>query len=160
MLFVTFGWQGRLFHADDLAVVIDHDLESQHAQVGPSVLGQAGLDDAVHLFVHVLQLVLDEGVREQVIAADHLDGLFGDGLFVIFDLSEQGIQYLPVNFFRRDVAKETIVIDDVGRFVSNVGNAQLLVILVEDQSFEHCFGINSRFHHFSGILMRIRIKMS
>ena len=120
-------------------MIVDDDLESQHAKVGARVFGQADLQHIVKLLVHVFELGGDGGHAEQIVLTEHFGGLFADEIFTALDEFLHLREHLAVHLLGGDVTAEARVVHHVAGFVAHVGGFRGAVVFIEDESGEELF---------------------
>src|SRR5512146_2519587 len=132
------GRSARLLDADDVAVIVDDDLQAQHAEVSSPLLRDALVHDRAELLVHVLELLLDHSAREDIVLPEHLGGLLGDKALAAFHHLLHVAEHLPIDLLGGDMAAEARVIHNVERLAADNCRIGHTIIFIYDETSEEC----------------------
>ena len=121
---------------------IDDDLEARHTHKGPAFLRDACFENGVELFPNILQLILKQGFRENIIRAEHFGSLLAQHAFITADLLAHQFQYFAIHLLGRDVAEEAVVIYHIAWFITYISCSCRLFVLVHDQTGEKRFDVS------------------
>ena len=123
-----------LFDAQHLAVIIDHHLETGHAEIRPHVFRNADLKKLFELLVDILELVLDDRLAKRVLRADHLGRLLAEQVLVPLDQAFDLVQDLPVHLLRGDMAQKPAVVDHVIGLGAHIDGLHGAIEFIENQT--------------------------
>ena len=124
------------FDPQDLAMDINKDLKSHHAEIGAHILRETHLQELVKLLVDVLQLLLDGRFGEDILLPQHFGSLLGEEVFTAFHHLRQLTQDLAVHLLRGDVTSKARVVHHVAGFIAHQGRFGGIARFIKDKTGE------------------------
>ena len=117
---------------------IDNDTKPHHPQPLPCILGQAHIQQLLHLFVHLSKGRLNCRLGEEILLAQVVEHA-GDHSFAIGkDTFLQSHQHLPIDDLRRNMTLEPIIVDDIVGIRSHVCDVHKAIIFIKHEPSKDC----------------------